>query len=426
MILYLGENFVLHRPFRKPELWSSRILKYGSFCFEIQAVLIAMSWFLLRYWNTLYANLLDFVRVVATFMVFTLHISIATSARGIGYIFSNPLMRVLETPAWGGVWVFFILGGYFAELGFSNGKYDFCNFKSVLSYYKKRLVSTYIPVFAFICFNIFFSYPAFIKQNPVFLKRLFTFTYNGNPGVAGVGATWFVFTMFWFYLCAPFFSWLLSKIKGKFVTMAICAALAAAGFLYRFMAQKHGLDWYSLIYTPCWANLDLFACGMIFCRLSHLMNLQDETRNKICKIGIFVFCVFILINSETYEKFYVYQIIYPTVYILIFSLILVFYKAPKLTSRNKGKLCKLIKFWAKISLPFYLFHSLVMNMFLLALPDISNLYVLHFTLLFATGIVSVLCSLAFNKIFKKNNVNNKLNLPANSAGLQIKEGDKSC
>ena len=158
-------------------------------------------------------NTLDYVRVIATLMVFMLHTLIFTSQK-VGVDLNEYFRRlfIFKAPAWAGVWIFFILSGYFAGKGFAENKYTL-NMRGILRYYILRFIKIGIPTYFFVFLCCTLLYPDFIFSDKYVLLRMMTFTYNGVPGLDGIGATWYVSSLMQMYLIVPGIVFLLEKIK---------------------------------------------------------------------------------------------------------------------------------------------------------------------------------------------------------------------
>ena len=70
---------------------------------------------------TLNSTVLNILRVYATALVFFCHSTII--AKECFEFKLHGLMRLLNTPAWGGVWMFLAIGGFLAAYGFDQKKY---------------------------------------------------------------------------------------------------------------------------------------------------------------------------------------------------------------------------------------------------------------------------------------------------------------
>lgn len=88
--------------------------------------------------NMLKCNPLNFLRVVAFFMVFFLH-TFPSSKIDFSFCF------IFHTPAWGGVFIFFILSGYLIGKGFFAGKYE-NTFKGSLKFILQRFIKIAPPI----------------------------------------------------------------------------------------------------------------------------------------------------------------------------------------------------------------------------------------------------------------------------------------
>lgn len=86
-------------------------------------------------------NHIDILRIVATFMVFSLHSLLFTGK-------NFPMTDILNnsggyfiffTSAWGAVWIFFVISGFLAGKNWKAGKYEL-NAQSIRSYYQKKYV----------------------------------------------------------------------------------------------------------------------------------------------------------------------------------------------------------------------------------------------------------------------------------------------
>lgn len=155
------------------------------------------------------------IRVIAVLMVYFLH---SLLFMGKDFPMSQileqyPITFLLFTPAWAGCWIFFLISGYLAGVNFVNGKYAL-NRDGICKYYKRKIGKVYIPTILFIGFAVVMVEPSFFSYENVWLK-LITCTYYGEPGFYGVGATWFVFTLMWLYLLAPYGAMLLTDKSNR-------------------------------------------------------------------------------------------------------------------------------------------------------------------------------------------------------------------
>lgn len=211
--------------------------------------------------DTLQDNAIDFLKVIATLMVFCLHVSLMT-VPNYGDIFSNRYMFFLRTPAWGAVWIFFFISGFLAARGFVLQNYCLHKKSGVIRYYKQKLLTVYLPTVGFMLFATFFMFPSFFRDNPCVLLQMLTLRYNGHPEVHTTRAMWYIFTLCPLYLLAPLFAYMLEN-KRRSTLIAIALTVNAITLFYRYYAQTHGFDYHDFIYTPFWCNIDLFLSGMV-------------------------------------------------------------------------------------------------------------------------------------------------------------------
>lgn len=123
-----------------------------------------------------------------------------------------------------------------------------------------------------------------------------TFTYNGVPGLDGIGATWYVSSLMQMYLIVPGIVFLLEKIKTVMKNNAnffgyFWILLLAVGVVVRVILYKSGVNWYNRVYTFSPANLDLFIGGIV---LNYVKKPEKKMSKHIIAWGIFI--VAILLN----------------------------------------------------------------------------------------------------------------------------------
>ena len=272
----------------------------------------------------LYKNRIDifnFLRAFAFFCVFITHSRIVISANLPA--FNNPQAWnwLAYTPAWSAMGMFFLISGYLIGKGFYNEKYE-CDAKGIISFYITRLIRI-LPMYLFFLFVVFlFINPDwFFINNLTAIIPLFTFTYNGIPGIDGVGALWFVSTILQLYLLTPLvYKFIFSKL-GKFNKLALLLILVG-GLAYRLVAQHMHLDWYTQIYVPSWANLDYFFAGMLL--NSFTKNSLDNLLKKWLRPLSILLLILVVGHLMTlyYHNHYTFLMYYaPTLIILIFSVI---------------------------------------------------------------------------------------------------------
>lgn len=305
---------------------------------------------------------LNTLRVVALFMVVFLH---ATCFDGKNFP-ASALMQdggmnwIFFTPAWGGVWIFFILSGFLAGKGFAEGRYTFSR-KSVLAYYKKKVLRVYLPTMLFIGFCVVLFNPSFFSKNDILLKML-TSTWDGTAGFPGPGATWYVFTLMWFYAFAPLLCFLAGKLQTKGCIIACSVVVMLLGLCERGWQYRHGLDWYTVTYTPPYSNFDLFFVGVLMAYLCRCAGKSESVRMG-WKTAIAVSLAVLIVANTYFFAHAVFVNVYryglPSVYLVLVAAYLYVYQTSADCPAGGGQMSLLVNHIDRISFEFYLFHSLI-------------------------------------------------------------------
>jgi len=152
-------------------------------------------------YNAPIVNPLSALRVFALMLVFLLHSYIFRSYAD--FEIDGGLDFILKTPAWAGVWIFFIVSGYLAGMGFFERRYEY-SITGLVRYYLVKVVRILIPTLFFIFLICLLTAPEFLVDHPEVVKDILLLKYDGSIAFDGLGATWFIFTLFWLYLIAPF------------------------------------------------------------------------------------------------------------------------------------------------------------------------------------------------------------------------------
>jgi peptidoglycan/LPS O-acetylase OafA/YrhL len=315
-------------------------------------------------------NALNVIRIIAAMMVFMLHC--AAFETDLGLLLTKYKLSFLVFPsAWGGVWIFFIVGGYLAGLGFMQGRYEL-TISGIKRYYIRRIQKTVVPSIIYILLCVALVYPEFICNLPIVLFRLVFFSYYGAPGVDGIGATWYVSQLLFFYFISPLLACICLKLKEKENNVGIIiiiAFLAVLGLLYRHYGVKTGLDWKSRIYTPWYGNIDLFLSGFF------LAFVKRNNNKHLQPISDVVIAVLIVVNSyfnrltnlgdpnAAVVCMYYFQSLYLLA--VLFFLYSHSDDSPVVNEKEdygvKGKVVVFVEYAAGFVFEFYLFHSLVLH-----------------------------------------------------------------
>ena len=332
-----------------------------------------------------YFEPIDFLRVLATIMIFCLHTSIFSGQ--IGFQFSTTTW-FLQTPAWAGVWIFFILSGFLIGKGFINGRYNYTP-KGIIIFYMSRIFKIAIPTWFFILLCLVLVQPQFAISYPEIIWQNLLFIYDSTPGFDGPSATWYISTLIQLYLVAPFIYKMIDYAIVKFNkknkslqgAIFILILIVILGFSVRLIAYKLKLDWSSRVYVPSYMNLDLFASGVIFNYISR--NIKITINNKIFGWMYYIVLGVVIINAYIYFKqyYFMYQYVFPSMYILVIGTFLVLAsKRINIKYMRPYSPLKLITRFSSITFGFYLFHSLILSkiyiFFSESYPVFSHIYLL--------------------------------------------------
>lgn len=275
--------------------------------------------------------------------------------------------------------------------------------KSICRYYKNKFFKIIIPTFSFILLCCVLVHPTFIKNNPIALLKFLTFSYNGIPGGHGIGATWYVFTLVPLYLLAPIFCFIAVKsAQRKSLLFALSSFVFLFGFAYRFFAIRFSLDWYSIVYTPFYANIDLFFGGILLSQFAQRFG-KHFNLPILKDISLFLLLAFILINSLLYESYFFYRVFCPSIYFLLSGFSLLAFSDERWIQKYDKQFEKVLAFFSSITFEFYLFHSLVLHTILPAFSE-KNVVHLHIELLVIAFVLTSLLAIGFKRIFENKKI----------------------
>ena len=158
---------------------------------------------------------------------------------------------------------------------------------------------------------------------------MLTSTWDGTAGFPGPGATWYVFTLMWFYAFAPLLCFLAGKLQMKGQIIACSIIVALLGACERGWQYRQWLDWYTVTYTPPYSNLDLFFVGVLIAYLCRCVS-KSVSVHIGCKTSISI-CLAALIIANTYfcaNSLYMdlYRYTLPSVYLVLVAAYLYVYQ----------------------------------------------------------------------------------------------------
>lgn len=312
-------------------------------------------------------NSINILRVVATLMVFFLH---STLFVGRDFPMSDILAEagwtfIFFTPAWGGVWIFFVLAGYLAGRGFAAGRYDF-SWRSITRYYWRKLQRVFFPVVCFVIVaGVVTSFDILLDMS--LWRRIFTFSYDGSPSINAISATWFVSTLMWLYVMAPLLARLVSRVKTVGRLYLLLGVVGLAGLGVRLCHYVLRVDYFHVTYVSSLCNLDVFLGGMIVAYIVEKTAVK-ATSGMHSKLAIsLVLALFILLNTfmsahQGMLHFHaIYTRIFPTAYLLLIGCYLYVFAVHSDCAFRGGRCARALNEFSTISFEFYLLHSMVFD-----------------------------------------------------------------
>ena len=316
-------------------------------------------------------DVLNLLRVLATLFVFLLHGRSDTVGIDDGFWLFSMLTNM---PAWAGVWILFFLSGYLMQKGFLKNRYPIfeggkLKSKALFEFYLRRFLKIAPAYYIYLLLFVVIRPDNYFFSSPLTALRIFTFTFNGIGGISGIGHLWYVSLAMWFYVFAPFFYYIISKLKtNRSVIVAFCLTVVL-GFGLRNALWFTDLPWYEYVYTfiPC--NIDLFFGGMLACTIADNIGkrLEREPRAVAKLLASIAFAALVVFNCFVYWKeiYRIYQYVLPTFYILGCSCLLWVFDCGKVkhTRPDRAAVLKnplrLIDLFSPVTYSFYIFHMAV-------------------------------------------------------------------
>ena len=261
----------------------------------------------------------DILRFCATMFVFLLHGK--ASIPGIDAITSKHGW-ITQFPAWAGVWIFLFLSGYGIGCGFFSGRYrrkdNQCCILSLLRFYLGRFIRI-APPYYFYCllYLVFQKIPLHGNMRAIF--TILTFSYNGVGGINAFGHLWYVSTVMQLYLFMPFFYQILNYIRKINLVLSTFCIVVCGGLLLRIRLYDMSADWYTVIYTNAFMNIDIVLAGMMVAQLKTNYQIKEESigLNIVKYLTWVVFIGVILYNCFIYSRYSIGDLrIYRFIFVL--------------------------------------------------------------------------------------------------------------
>lgn len=349
-------------------------------------------------------SIVSILKVLACYLVYTCHVAINVNS-AYGYDKSKTWQILFRTPAWGGVWIFFIIGGFLFCNSFSSHKFVLSK-QGLIHYYRGRFKSILLPTLVFISIAYIFNATSVNDFKSIPLLKFLVCLYNGIGGIPVIGLTWYVFTTMWLYLLAPALFLIVSKIRTRYheklkIDVILLLVVMIIGCLLRVIFRLCNLDWYSWIYTNPIANIDLFASGML---TYFILDDGFEFPNWGKVLSAILLVALIVANQSMYfygeERgipFFItlYRYLYPSLYCLVIALVLISFGRLR---TGKNKVLHIIDAASNYTFAFYLWHAWVLSRIVL-LWQSSLRPSVTMALCYILGIViSAYCAVLYNHI----------------------------
>ena len=311
----------------------------------------------------LHSSSINVLKVTATLLVFFCHSTI-TATNEFNYELHG-VMKLFNTPAWGGVFMFFTISGLLAGYGFSRGRYKITR-QGVGMYYRSRFLKVLLPTWVFLTLAYIFTMQESTLEVDAVIRWLTCTSNGGGSGIKAVGATWYVFILMWLYLLSPFFAWVLNKIeennagREKKCLIELLVAVSLIGLTYRLVGHfVFDLDWYNWLYANVIAAADLFLIGMIGERIIGYSKLSKNGNIRIKLLLMLFLTIVILLSRGGIQPLGIlYRYIFPTFYALLTIGLVAIYSLS--SQKQGGVISSVCNYISPYSFMFYLWHSMIL------------------------------------------------------------------
>ncbi len=246
---------------------------------------------------------INFLRGLAAICVFCLHFCITYQKTP----WEN-LPSILWTPAWTGVWIFFIISGYLIGKGFYSEKYKTENIRDFCKFYLKRIIRIFPLYFLIVLIDMFFVNTNIYFNGSETFARIFTFRLRNPYADAMTGNLWFISTLVQMYLITPFvWKFIINPIKKLKQSTPITASmliLLLITYLLLRLYWWNKVSWDYFILPNISANIDLFFSGFL---LNHFTkDYQDNRLKQILRpVCTTILLVFIIVNTYFMSKLFI-------------------------------------------------------------------------------------------------------------------------
>ena len=281
----------------------------------------------------------------------------------------------------------------YSYVGFQGTIYEAIRFvtKRIKKFYVLYIITMLIALIFLIKFKGYILNGALMTMgllNILLVQSWCTGTFNG--------ASWFLSALLFCYFCTPFIMSILSKLDKKKKCILFIAILIIRLFLEYARIQFPGILSFSLHSYPLIRMIEYFlACIVGSC----FSELKDKLSDKNIKNRFIIFSALELLSLITYVFLTIKynEIWYRGIYVFI-GLILIFIYAFEEGFISKLISNKLILYFAKYEMEFFLWHQVIINILMVKGFSSFRLFIVSFIL---TIIISYIYQHAFNIGCKK-------------------------
>jgi len=272
------------------------------------------------------------LRTIAAFGIVMMHMATNNHYEITGYVYKTILPSFTNF-----VFLFMTVSAFGMCCGYYEKILD--RSISISDFYNKRFKKIF-PFFAVLVFLDIFISPSFNSCYEGFADLTLLFgllPYGGGIEVIGVG--WFLGLIFVFYLCFPFFCYLLENRKKAWIAFGI-------SLLYNFACCTYfDVGRQNILYSGCF----FLAGGLIYLYRNEIMELADRKRMREFLLGTTALSVVVynLVGGNTATYLFV------SVMLLVYAV------------SNSGGILenKITRFFGSISMEVYLSHMVIFRIF---------------------------------------------------------------
>ena len=250
-----------------------------------------------------YFNIYNFLRGIGALSVLIFHTAWLCSVYAPSI---NNIPFPFYMPAWGAVWMFFMISGYLLGKAFVSGRYKVDTIEDIGRFYLSRAIRI-LPIYYFVFFiDLFFvNTPLYLSFDNHLLVKCLLLSITPTSTTGMIGNLWFVCTIIRLYLLTPVIYVVIIKIREKcnhkrLFCLGILFLLCSVSFYFRFSLLGKQ-NWSDFIYSKWFFNLDFYGGGIILSLL--FTNDKESSLKRIMRfVSLGLFFVFLVYESFCMKK----------------------------------------------------------------------------------------------------------------------------